>query len=266
MFSKPRRMATSALAGILMSLMLVVVACSEDRELIGTDMESQPAPPFTLTDHRGETVELTDLRGKAVAMTFIFTNCPDVCPLIISRMNAAYEQIPEDKRDDVAMVAITVDPDRDDPEAMAEYLQTRSVIDEHNWYGLTGDIETLEPIWEAYFVTPGEQYPADPDVAADIEAGEHDHEEFMEEGLEASEDSDGESAQDGADTDEEDQEGHTEEGENTAYWLAHTDVIYAIDWENNVRVLLRSEDSPDDLANNLEILVDEIPDDVAEEG
>jgi protein SCO1 len=250
----PRSLRMTTLIGILVAMGFVLAACSEDPELIGTDMESQQAPPFTLIDHRGETVQLSDLRGKAVAMTFIFTNCPDVCPLIINRMSMAYEQVPDDKKDGIAMVAITVDPERDDPETMAEYLENRSVPDPENWYGLTGDLDTLEPIWQAYFVTPGERYPADPDVQAAIEAGEHDHEEFIEEGL------------DDSDEHRHDDEHQHEEEENTAYWLAHTDVIYAIDWDNKVRVLMRSDDSPEDLAHNLEILVNEIPDELPEEG
>jgi protein SCO1 len=244
------RLRILGISGLLLALSFLLTACSEDPELIGHDMESQQAPPFTLIDHRGETVQLSDLRGKAVAMTFIFTNCPDVCPLIINRMNVAFEQLPDDKKDHVAMVAITVDPERDDPETMAAYLESRGASMDH-WYGLTGDLATLEPIWQAYFVTPGQRYPADPAVVEAMEAGEHDHEAFMEEGLE-------ESSDDHHHGDE-----HGEE-ENTAYWLAHSDVIYAIDWDNKVRVLMRSADSPDDLAHNLEILVNEIPDEVSE--
>jgi protein SCO1 len=240
------RITRRVLFGLLFGLLAIgLAACSDEPELIGTDMEEQQAPPFTLTDHRGDTVSLEDLQGRAVAMTFIFTNCPDVCPLIINRMSMAYEQLPDDKRDGVAMVAVTVDPNRDDPQAMAEYLQTRGVIDEHNWYGLTGDLATLEPIWSAYAVTPGPQYPADPDVQAAIEAGEHDHEQFMEEGLEDANDHDHE---------HDHGNGDQKEDEDAAYWLAHTAVIYVIDPDGNVRVLMRSGDSPDDLAHNLEIL------------
>lgn len=257
----PRTLRTTGLVGVLIILALLVASCSENPELIGTDMDEQEATPFTLTDHRGNTVELSDFQGKAVAMTFIFTNCPDVCPLIINRMNAAYEQVPDDKKDDIVMVAITVDPDRDDPGTMAEYLQTRGVTNEQNWYGLTGDIETLEPIWQAYFVTPGEQYPADPEVVQAMEAGEHDPEEFIEEGLEASPEAAGDGTQDdAASNSDHDHDTGVEEDGNTAYWLAHTDVIYTIDSEGRVRVLMRSDDSPEDLAHNLEILVNEIPD------
>jgi protein SCO1 len=240
-----RQIRTLSLLGIVAVLGLIVASCSGEPELIGTDMEEQEAPPFTLMDHRGDTVSLDDLHGRAIAMTFIFTNCPDVCPLIINRMSVAYEQLPDDKKDNVAMVAVTVDPERDDPDAMAEYLETRSVPDPENWYGLTGDIDTLEPIWAAYAVTPGQQYPADPEVQEAIEQGEHDHEAFMEETQE----------QENADDYDHDADDHQhEEDDDTAYWLAHTDVIYVIDDEGRVRVIMRSGDSPDDLAHNLEIL------------
>lgn len=241
----PTRYRMSACTVVIAALALIIASCSGEPKLRGTDLESEDAPPFTLTDQRGETVELADLRGKAVALTFIFTNCPDVCPLIINRMNAAFEEVPEDKRDDVAMVAITVDPERDDVHAMGEYLQTRGVTDPERWYGLTGDIDTLEPIWAAYHVTPSDPYPADPDVVEAMEAGEHDPEEFLEE----------QRNQEPADEHEHDEHDHgVEEGENTAYWLAHTDVIYVLDTENKLRSLMRSDDTPEDLAHNLEIL------------
>lgn len=235
----------TAMLGLLVVFGLIIASCSGEPELIGTDMDEQEAPPFELIDHRGETVTQDDLEGRAVALTFIFTNCPDVCPLIINRMSVAYEQLPDDKKDGVAMVAITVDPERDDPEAMAEYLETRDVPDPDNWYGLTADITTLEPIWAEYAVTPGEQYPADPEVQEAIDAGEHDHEEFIEEQEQASPDAQEPNGEDSQ---------HQEEDENTAYWLAHTDVIYVIDDEGRVRVIMRSGDSPDDIAHNLEVL------------
>lgn len=243
MRSFSRMLRTSFFLGAVAVLGLLVASCSGEPELIGTDMDEQEAPPFELIDHRGETVTLDDLRGRAVALTFIFTNCPDVCPLIISRMSAAYEQLPEDKRENVAMVAITVDPERDDAEAMAEYLETRSVPDPERWYGLTADINTLEPIWEAYAVTPGPRHPADPDVQEAIDAGDHDHEAFIEE------------TEDAEPGEHDPGDGHEhEEDEDTAYWLAHTDVIYVLDDDGRVRVIMRSGDSPDDLAHNLEIL------------
>ena len=214
--------------------MVVLASGSNEPELVGTNMESEPAPSFTLTDHRGQTVELQDLEGKAVALTFIFTNCPDVCPLIVQRMLNAYDQLPDDTQDDVAMVAVTVDPERDSPQAMHDYLAERDVATLDNWYGLTGDLATLEPIWANYYVTPGQKYPANTPVPSATS-------------------SHGEDGHHSGDAHSDHDHG-TGEDDNAAYWLAHTDVIYVIDPEGNLRSLMRSDDTPEDLAHNLEAL------------
>jgi protein SCO1 len=225
---------------VLLAGLLILASCRGEPELIGTDMEGQQAPPFHLIDHRGQEVRLSDLQGKAVALTFIFTNCPDVCPLIVNRMRLAYEDLPDNTKENVALVAITVDPERDTVEAMREYSETRGVGGIENWYALTAPLEVLEPLWEAYFVTPGERYPADPDIVAAMEAGEHDPEKFMED------------QQSGQESDHDHGNGEDEDG--TAYWLAHTDVIYFIDPDGLVQVLLRGDYTSEDLVHNLRIL------------
>jgi protein SCO1 len=232
---------------ILVFALLIVGAFAfifwpDEPELIGTDMEAQQAPSFTLIDHRGQTVSLEDFRGKATVLTFIFTNCPDVCPLVVNQLRTAYEELPEDKQENVALVAITLDPERDSVDVMREYSETRGVGHLDNWYALTADYETLEPIWTSYFVTPGEQYTADPEIVAAMEAGEHDHESFIED-IESGEYVAPES---------DDHSEHDDHGDN--YWLAHVDVIYILDPETRVRVLLRSDAGPDAIAHNLRVL------------
>ena len=51
------------------------------------------APDFTLTDQHGETVRLSDMQGAAVALAFIFTTCPDVCPAIAAQLRAAWDEL-----------------------------------------------------------------------------------------------------------------------------------------------------------------------------
>lgn len=58
----------------------------DEPALIGIELDPQPAPDFQLTDHRGQPVDLSDFRGRAVALTFISTDCPDVCPLTAMNM------------------------------------------------------------------------------------------------------------------------------------------------------------------------------------
>jgi protein SCO1/2 len=126
-----------------------------DREqLVGTNLGRHLSPGFALTDHRGQQVRLEDLRGRAVALTFVYTSCPDVCPLIASVLRDGYEQLGPAVRERVALVAITVDPERDTPDALQAFSATHRLADNPNWYALTGDRAALAPVWEDYGIEP----------------------------------------------------------------------------------------------------------------
>lgn len=134
---------------------LVMLRSSGAPALAGTELDGRPAPDFTLTDYRGQTVSLSDFRGKVVVLTFIYTECPDVCPVIARTLQTAYEQLPEERQDDVALIAITVDPGRDTPQALQEFSERHGLADNPNWYALRGDPTTLEQVWQAYGIYPG---------------------------------------------------------------------------------------------------------------
>lgn len=61
--------------------------------LVGTDLGAVPAPDFQLTDERGEPVSLASLRGKAVVLTFLYTSCPDTCPLVATKLGQVQRQL-----------------------------------------------------------------------------------------------------------------------------------------------------------------------------
>ncbi len=90
---------------LIISAVLVVTRGmgGDESALAGTRLDGRQAPDFTLIDHRGQTVSLSDFRGKAVALTFIYTHCPDICPLVAENLRIAYELLPADVRDDVAL-------------------------------------------------------------------------------------------------------------------------------------------------------------------
>jgi len=79
-------------------------------------------PDFTLTSHDGESFKLSDLRGDVVALYFGYTHCPDVCPLTLSKFARAKELLPENLRDDLKVVMVTVDPKRDTIGVLSQYV------------------------------------------------------------------------------------------------------------------------------------------------
>ena len=110
-----------------------------------------PAPDFVLTDQFGESVSLADMRGRAVALSFLFTGCPDVCPVVTTQLKRLYDELGADV-DSVEFVTVSVDPERDDPQAAMRYLERWGVADE--WRYLTGARADLEAIWAAYYISP----------------------------------------------------------------------------------------------------------------
>jgi protein SCO1/2 len=105
--------------------------------LIGCEQKAPPAPPstftatditgvpwgkdFALTDHTGRARTLKDFRGKVVALFFGYTHCPDVCPTTLSEFAMALKQMGNEAQK-VQVLFVTVDPERDTPELLAQYV------------------------------------------------------------------------------------------------------------------------------------------------
>jgi protein SCO1/2 len=116
-------------------------------ELPGTDLGGEPAPLFRLTDHRGVSVGLEDLRGQPVVLAFLYTGCQDVCRLTGAGLRQTAELLGDDAGR-VRLLAISVDPTGDDPAAVRRYL-ARYALAERMLY-LTGPAEALPPVWQRY--------------------------------------------------------------------------------------------------------------------
>ena len=99
---------------------LLGVGCAAP-QLAGTDLGATDAPDFTLTDGiTGRVVTLSAQRGQVTALTFLYTTCPDVCPLTASRFRAAQSELQADAGR-VTFIAVSVDPDGDTPNAVREF-------------------------------------------------------------------------------------------------------------------------------------------------
>jgi protein SCO1/2 len=114
-------------------------------------LDRKPAPGFRLADARRGTLDSRALRGRPYLLTFLFTDCRDVCPLIGREIGEALRLLGPRARD-VAAVAVTVDPEGDTPAAARAWLHEQRLPD--NFHYLLGSRRRLEPLWRAYFAAP----------------------------------------------------------------------------------------------------------------
>jgi protein SCO1/2 len=103
--------------------------------------------PFALTDQNGQTVTDSTLKGRPSLVFFGFTHCPDVCPTTLFEISEILRSLGPDA-DKVNTVFVTVDPERDTPAEMKDYL---SSFDPH-LRGLTGDPAAINNVTKAYRV------------------------------------------------------------------------------------------------------------------
>lgn len=110
-----------------------------------------PAPDVTLTSQDGAPVSLAGLRGKVVAVTFIFTRCTATCPVLTPMMSFVQDRLGSDFGARIAFVSITVDPERDTPEVLKEYAQAFGA-NLAGWSFLTGDPAAIREVTRRYGV------------------------------------------------------------------------------------------------------------------
>lgn len=105
--------------------------------------------PFTLVDQDGRAVTQADFAGKWMLVYFGYTYCPDVCPLGLTTIAEALDEMPEPQRDRIVPVLVTVDPERDTPEVLKEYVAAFGP----RFKGLTGTPEQVAAAlktWRVY--------------------------------------------------------------------------------------------------------------------
>jgi protein SCO1/2 len=110
-----------------------------------------PAPGFTLTSQDGAQISLANLRGKVVAVTFIFTRCSATCPVLTPMMSLVQDRLGRDFGTKIAFASITVDPEHDTPEMLKLYAQTYGA-DVVGWSFLTGPTPVIAELMRRYGV------------------------------------------------------------------------------------------------------------------
>jgi protein SCO1/2 len=157
---RPASPARPLLRGLLLGLMLVAlltVGLLVGRQYFGTGDSDAPrgsggssasiGGPFTLIDQDGRTVTDADFRGRWLLVFFGFTYCPDICPTSLARNGDAVSLLGE-KGNKVLPVLITVDPERDTPENLKDYVRSFHP----QTVGLTGTPEQIAAVAKAYRV------------------------------------------------------------------------------------------------------------------
>jgi protein SCO1/2 len=109
----------------------------------------RPAPVFNLTTQEGARLALQDLRGKVVAVTFIYASCADTCPLLTAKLAGLQARLGTDFGSKVFFVAITVDPERDTPQVLKHYAQAHGV-NLAGWAFLTGAPAEIQQVARQY--------------------------------------------------------------------------------------------------------------------
>ncbi|MEU6310308.1 SCO family protein [Streptomyces sp. NPDC047014] len=144
-------------AALLAAAVLTLTACGTDpapssgvTQIAGGQDKTKAATvldrPFTkpelvLTDTTGKPWNLREqTKGRPTLIYFGYTNCPDVCPLTMSNIAVAKKALPAADRDNLQVVFVTTDPERDTPESLGAWLKAQDPA----FVGLTGDFATIQ--------------------------------------------------------------------------------------------------------------------------
>jgi protein SCO1/2 len=135
------------LIGALAGAAVLLVATPQGGQPVQSSGAALIGGPFSLVGGDGKPVTDRDFRGRYMLIFFGFTHCPDICPAELQVIAQALEQL-GDKAKNVVPIFITLDPGRDTPEAMANYVKSFGP----NFVGLTGSPEAIAAAAKAYRV------------------------------------------------------------------------------------------------------------------
>lgn len=110
-----------------------------------------PELEFTLTSENGETVTAERYADTVNLLFFGYTHCPDVCPITLGRLRGVIDRLPDDVASRVQVLFVSVDPERDSPEALRTYTNQFG----ENFIGLTGSRDQLDALTKRYRTTYG---------------------------------------------------------------------------------------------------------------
>ncbi len=139
---------SGALLVIAAVVLLSLQIFASTQRLRGSEIDPSPvALDFQLQAADGSTFHLSAEKGKVVLLFFGYTHCPDECPATLAKFQNIYKRL-GDKTANVDFVFVSVDPQRDSPQVVADYVHQVNAA----FIGLSGSEDELRPIWTGYFV------------------------------------------------------------------------------------------------------------------
>jgi protein SCO1 len=120
-------------------------------QMVRQSLEAR-APALALIDQSGQPLSLKELRGKVVLLTFTYSACVDVCPLITAAMVTLQQRLTAAQRQQVFFLAVTTEPEVDTPAVLHAYAN-RLGADLASWAFLTGPPQAVQEVWQAFGLT-----------------------------------------------------------------------------------------------------------------
>ncbi len=148
-FLRPRFLWLLAIVNVIAIPVLFYAASQRNSRAAGPQEAPLPVfgsvAAFDLTERSGSRLSLGDLQGKPWVASFIFTNCPNQCPMMSHKMSLLQQTLPADVR----LVSFSVDPERDSPEALAKYAADFKA-EEARWLFLTGNKGSIAEVLTSF--------------------------------------------------------------------------------------------------------------------
>ena len=127
--------------------LLIAPGClsnGEIDEFYGEDINPPIAVnDFVLIDDKGEYVSMSQFEGQVVVVAFLFTRCPDICPVVSANLAFIAQELGDMHGTSVQIITVTVDPWTDNSSVLGNYADVRGL----SWPHLTGSVDDLEPVW-----------------------------------------------------------------------------------------------------------------------
>ena len=126
----------TVITGCLVIFLFLMLPVFLSMEKTKDDIESKfKGSEFSLIDVNNEIITESSFEGPLTAIFFGFTNCPDICPMTLNNLDLVLNNLDEKKKNKLKIFFVSIDPERDTPEIIKEYLNSF----DNKMYGITGD-------------------------------------------------------------------------------------------------------------------------------